>query len=98
VFDVLHAAGVVASGDDQATAFEVQGGQHVAQEAKGMQGKGASADPRGRSEADPGSGSRRGLADDGEPSGEVIFNDSKVAKSQNPPKDLGYLYLYMREQ
>jgi len=28
----------------------------------------------------------------------VIFNDSKVAKSQNPPKDLGYLYLYMREQ
>ncbi|EDV95636.1 ubiquitin carboxyl-terminal hydrolase 5 [Drosophila grimshawi] len=27
----------------------------------------------------------------------VIFNDTKVAKSQNPPKDLGYLYLYMRE-
>ncbi|XP_030385428.1 ubiquitin carboxyl-terminal hydrolase 5 [Scaptodrosophila lebanonensis] len=28
----------------------------------------------------------------------VIFNDSKVAKSQNPPKDLGYLYLYMRDE
>ncbi|KAH8365465.1 hypothetical protein KR093_001053 [Drosophila rubida] len=28
----------------------------------------------------------------------VIFNDTKVAKSQNPPKDLGYLYLYMREE
>ncbi|XP_075164281.1 ubiquitin specific protease 5 [Haematobia irritans] len=27
----------------------------------------------------------------------VIFNDSKVALSQNPPKDLGYLYLYKRE-
>lgn len=26
----------------------------------------------------------------------VIFNDSKVAESQNPPKDLGYLYLYKR--
>ncbi|XP_054732138.1 ubiquitin carboxyl-terminal hydrolase 5-like [Anastrepha obliqua] len=26
----------------------------------------------------------------------VIFNDSKVALSQNPPKDLGYLYLYKR--
>lgn len=26
----------------------------------------------------------------------VIFNDSKVAISQNPPKDLGYLYLYQR--
>lgn len=26
----------------------------------------------------------------------VIFNDSKVAISQNPPKDLGYLYLYKR--
>ncbi|XP_023298160.2 ubiquitin carboxyl-terminal hydrolase 5 [Lucilia cuprina] len=28
----------------------------------------------------------------------VIFNDSKVALSQNPPKDLGYLYLYKREE
>ncbi|XP_055909044.1 ubiquitin carboxyl-terminal hydrolase 5 [Eupeodes corollae] len=27
----------------------------------------------------------------------VIFNDSKVAVSQNPPKDLGYLYLYKRQ-
>lgn len=26
----------------------------------------------------------------------VIYNDSKVAISQNPPKDLGYLYLYQR--
>lgn len=26
----------------------------------------------------------------------VIFNDGKVAISQNPPKDLGYLYLYKR--
>ncbi|XP_067648406.1 ubiquitin carboxyl-terminal hydrolase 5 [Eurosta solidaginis] len=26
----------------------------------------------------------------------VIFNDSKVALSQNPPKDLGYLYFYKR--
>ncbi|XP_049819162.1 ubiquitin carboxyl-terminal hydrolase 5 isoform X2 [Aethina tumida] len=26
----------------------------------------------------------------------VIFNDNKVAKSENPPKDLGYLYLYER--
>lgn len=26
----------------------------------------------------------------------VIFNDNKVALSQNPPKDLGYLYLYER--
>lgn len=26
----------------------------------------------------------------------VIFNDSKVAVSQNPPKELGYLYLYQR--
>lgn len=26
----------------------------------------------------------------------VIFNDSKVALSENPPKDLGYLYLYER--
>lgn len=26
----------------------------------------------------------------------VIFNDNKVAISQNPPKDLGYLYLYKR--
>ncbi|XP_022218161.1 ubiquitin carboxyl-terminal hydrolase 5 [Drosophila obscura] len=28
----------------------------------------------------------------------VIYNDTKVAKSQNPPKDLGYLYLYMRDE
>lgn len=28
----------------------------------------------------------------------VIYNDSKVALSQNPPKDLGYLYLYRREE
>ena len=27
----------------------------------------------------------------------VIFNDAKVALSQNPPKGLGYLYLYQRE-
>ncbi|XP_060519311.1 ubiquitin carboxyl-terminal hydrolase 5 [Cylas formicarius] len=26
----------------------------------------------------------------------VIFNDSKVALSENPPKDLGYVYLYQR--
>ncbi|CAH0548002.1 unnamed protein product [Brassicogethes aeneus] len=26
----------------------------------------------------------------------VIFNDSKVAISENPPKDLGYMYLYER--
>jgi ubiquitin carboxyl-terminal hydrolase 5/13 len=26
----------------------------------------------------------------------VIFNDNKVALSQAPPKDLGYLYLYER--
>lgn len=26
----------------------------------------------------------------------IIFNDNKVAISQNPPKDLGYLYLYER--
>lgn len=24
----------------------------------------------------------------------VIYNDGKVAISQNPPKELGYLYLY----
>lgn len=28
----------------------------------------------------------------------IIFNDNKVALSQNPPKDLGYLYLYERVQ
>ena len=28
----------------------------------------------------------------------IIFNDNKVALSQNPPKDLGYLYLYERIQ
>ena len=27
----------------------------------------------------------------------VIFNDSKVAESITPPKDLGYLYLYKRD-
>lgn len=27
----------------------------------------------------------------------IIFNDNKVAISQNPPKDLGYLYLYKRD-
>ena len=26
----------------------------------------------------------------------VIFNDDKVAISENPPKDLAYLYLYKR--
>ena len=26
----------------------------------------------------------------------VIFNDEKVALSENPPKDLAYLYLYQR--
>lgn len=26
----------------------------------------------------------------------VIFNDEKVAVSENPPKDLAYLYLYKR--
>lgn len=26
----------------------------------------------------------------------VIFNDEKVALSVNPPKELGYLYLYKR--
>jgi ubiquitin carboxyl-terminal hydrolase 5/13 len=26
----------------------------------------------------------------------IIFNDNKVALSQSPPKDLGYLYLYER--
>lgn len=26
----------------------------------------------------------------------VIFNDNKVALSENPPKDLGYMYLYKR--
>lgn len=27
----------------------------------------------------------------------VIFNDAKVAMSQNPPKELGYMYLYQRQ-
>lgn len=27
----------------------------------------------------------------------VIFNDEKVAVSENPPKELGYLYLFQRE-
>ena len=26
----------------------------------------------------------------------VIYNDNKVALSENPPKELGYLYLYQR--
>ena len=26
----------------------------------------------------------------------VIFNDEKVAQSENPPRDLAYLYLYRR--
>ncbi len=26
----------------------------------------------------------------------VIFNDEKVAQSENTPKDLGYIYLYKR--
>lgn len=26
----------------------------------------------------------------------VIFNDTKVARSQNPPINLGYIYLYQR--
>lgn len=26
----------------------------------------------------------------------IIFNDNKVALSQSPPKDLGYMYLYER--
>lgn len=30
------------------------------------------------------------------PSGWVIYDDQKVAKSENPPTDLGYLYLYAR--
>ncbi|XP_075236962.1 ubiquitin specific protease 5 [Lycorma delicatula] len=28
----------------------------------------------------------------------IIFNDEKVSLSENPPKDLGYLYLYEREK
>lgn len=28
----------------------------------------------------------------------VIYNDSKVAVSEAPPKQLGYLYLYQRQQ
>ena len=26
----------------------------------------------------------------------VIYNDEKVAVSENPPKDLGYIYMYQR--
>merc|ERR1740117_354092 len=26
----------------------------------------------------------------------MLFNDDKVAKSKSPPKDLGYIYLYRR--
>ena len=29
--------------------------------------------------------------------GWVIYNDSKVAVSEAPPKQLGYLYLYQRQ-
>ena len=28
----------------------------------------------------------------------IIFNDEKVAKSEKPPKNLAYLYLYRRKQ
>ena len=28
----------------------------------------------------------------------VIYNDNKVAVSEAPPKQLGYLYLYQRQQ
>lgn len=27
----------------------------------------------------------------------AIFNDEKVAVSENPPKELGYLYLFQRQ-
>ena len=27
----------------------------------------------------------------------VIYNDEKVALSENPPRDLAYLYLYQRQ-
>ena len=27
----------------------------------------------------------------------TIFNDEKVAESEEPPKDLGYLYFYKRK-
>jgi len=27
----------------------------------------------------------------------VLFNDTKVAISQNPPKDMGYLYVFRRK-
>lgn len=27
----------------------------------------------------------------------VIYNDEKVAVSANPPKDLGYLYVFKRD-
>jgi len=33
----------------------------------------------------------------GEDGGWVIFNDQKVAKSESPPLELGYLYLYRRD-
>lgn len=26
----------------------------------------------------------------------IIFNDNKISLSENPPKDLGYMYLYER--
>ena len=28
----------------------------------------------------------------------VIFNDEKVAESEHPPRDLGYIYMYRRVQ
>ena len=28
----------------------------------------------------------------------VIYNDEKVALSENPPKDLGYVYMYERDE
>jgi len=36
------------------------------------------------------------IRDKQDPSKWVIFNDNKVAESVNPPKELGYLYLYKR--
>jgi len=36
------------------------------------------------------------IRDKQDPSKWVIFNDNKVAESANPPKELGYLYLYKR--
>jgi len=36
------------------------------------------------------------IRDQADPAKWVIFNDNKVAESRNPPKELGYLYLYKR--